>query len=65
MEEKNSPFKSYFRANDFPIESSPLASIHPDYAGGRQFQKEMFTSGRYDMPDVYKRGMSFDSQTSF
>ena len=48
----------------FPL-NYPTASIHPDYAGGRQFQKEMFTSGRYDMPDVYKRGMSFDSQTSF
>ena len=41
------------------------ASVHPDYAGGRPFDKEMFTSGRYDMPEVYKRGMSLRSQDSF
>ena len=47
--------------------SSYPASVHPDYAGGRPFEKEMFTSGRYDMPEVYKSGMSLrsHSQTAF
>ena len=37
------------------------ASVHPDYAGGRTFNQEMFTTGRYDMPEVYKRGMSVNN----
>lgn len=46
-----------------PNPSHP-ASIHPDYAGGRTFHKEMYMSGRYDMPDVYRQGMR-DDQTKF
>ena len=41
--------------------SSYPASVHPDYAGGRAFNQEMFTTGRYDMPEVYKRGMSVNN----
>ena len=52
------PFPS---APQYQNSSSYPASVHPDYAGGRPFDKEMFTSGRYNMPEVYKRGMSTDS----